>query len=115
MGQFMKRKKPDFYPPLKIIQEYVEKKAVKWSELEYIKKILRKKYPVSDDIYLTLYETLYAMNYKKTYKEEEHLEAVKDATIVSALASWRISKEVYTFSEDMEGYYMHKPEISACL
>lgn len=98
----MKRKKPDFYPPLKMIHQYVEKKGVVWSELDYIRNLLRRKYPVPDDIYITLYETLYAMNYNKVQKEDERLEAVKDATIVSALASWRISKEVYTFSERME-------------
>lgn len=65
----------------------------------YKKKRLGK---ASDLAYITLLAVLFTMNYYDKIPDDEYENAVRVANIVSALASWQISKQVYRFNMDLE-------------
>ena len=98
------KKTKEIYPPLQMIKDYNKKGRITWEQMDEMRTVLRKRgrYKNSDLAYITLLEVLFAMNSYDKIRDDEYENAVRIANIVSALASWRISKQVYRFNMDLE-------------
>ena len=98
------KKTKEIYPPLQMIKDYNKKGRITWEQMDEMRTVLRKRgrYKTSDLAYITLLEVLFAMNCYDKIRDDEYENAVRIANIVSALASWRISKQVYRFNMDLE-------------
>ena len=89
------KKIKEIYPPLQMIKDYNKKGRITWEQMDEMRTVLRKKGSgkTSDLAYITLLEVLFTMNYYDKIPDDEYENAVRIANIVSALASWRISKQ----------------------
>ena len=98
------KKTKEIYPPLQMIKDYNKKGRITWEQMDEMRTVLRKKGSgkTSDLAYITLLEVLFTMNYYDRIPADEYEDAVHVANIVSALASWRISKQVYRFNMELE-------------
>ena len=95
------------YLPLELLNNYTEKCCISWQELDLARTVYRKQHELPDELYITKMEVLFAVLVKENIAmEKENETAVSQlawiATILSILASWRISKQVYHFEQEME-------------
>lgn len=100
----MKLEKLEVYPPLQMLQRYSSRHKIPWEKLEEIKHEVRTAYHYPNEVYLSGEEALYAIfklcNIK--LQGQNVLLWHKEASLMSSLASWRISKQVYRFAEELE-------------
>ncbi len=96
------------YQPLQLLNNYTEKSDISWQELDLVRILYRRQHKLPDWIYLTNIEAFYAFRCKGiTTQEEETDQNFKSqimyiSYMLSVLASWRISKQVYHFEPEME-------------
>ncbi len=93
------------YLPLKLLNNYTEKSNISWQELDQMKRIYRKEHPLSDELYITKTEVLLAIIYKENAQLKtklDMLQVIWIATTLSIVASWRVSKQVYHFEQELE-------------
>lgn len=95
------------YLPLELLNNYTEKGGISWQELDLARAIYRRQNKLPDEVYITKGEVYQAIAYKENITpEKENKDLVSQAafmaTILSVLASWRISKQVYHFEQEME-------------
>lgn len=95
------------YLPLDLLNNYTEKGDISWQELDLVRTIYRRQNKLPDEVYITRKEVFEAIVYKEKITLEEKdkdlvSQALFMATVLSVLASWRISKQVYHFEEEME-------------
>ena len=93
------------YLPLKLLNNYTEKSNISWQELDQMKRIYRKKHPLPDELYITKTEVLLAIICKENAQMKTKLDMLQVtwiATTLSIVASWRVSKQVYHFEQELE-------------
>lgn len=100
----MKVETLDVYPPLQLLQHYSTRHHIPWEKLEEIKHEVRTTHHFPDEVYLSGEEALYAIFKLCKIKQQSQnmLLWQKEASLMSSLASWRISKQVYRFAEELE-------------
>ena len=95
------------YQPLQLLNNYTEKSDISWQELDLVRMLYRRQHKLPDWLYLTNIEAFYAFGCKGIITQEETDQNFKShimfiSYMLSVLASWRISKQVYHFEPEME-------------
>ena len=95
------------YQPLQLLNNYTEKSDISWQELDLVRMLYRRQHKLPDWLYLTNNEAFYAFRCKGIITQEETDQNFKSqimfiSYMLSVLASWRISKQVYHFEPEME-------------
>lgn len=95
------------YLPLELLNNYTEKGNISWQEIDLARELYQGQDRLPGEVYVTKRAVFQAILHKENITPEDRnrdlvSQAAFMAAVLSILASWRISKQVYHFEEEME-------------